>query len=177
MKKTIQIIVLAALCLFLSSAARAQMTPLKIGDLVPDITINNIINYKTTSAKLSDFKGKLLILDFWATWCAPCVSMIPRMDSLQKQFDSKIQFLSITSQNAAVVESFRTKLQKQKNAVYSLPEVLEDKTLRGMFPHSTLPHYVWIDQRGVVREITEFKEVNAQNIEKFLLEGNLEAAV
>lgn len=177
MKKTIQFIVLAALCFFLSSAARAQTKPLKIGDQVPDLTINNIINYKSSSAKLSDFKGKLLILDFWATWCAPCVSMIPLMDSLQKQFAGKIQFLSITDQKAAVVESFRAKLQKQKNAVYSLPEVLEDKTLREMFPHSTLPHYVWIDREGVVRAITEFKEVHAQNIEKFLLEGNLEAAL
>ncbi len=177
MKKTIQFIVLATLCFFLSNATQAQTKPLKIGDKVPDITINNIINYKSSSAKLSDFKGKLLILDFWATWCAPCVSMIPLMDSLQKQFAGKIQFLSITDQKAAVVESFRAKLQKQKNAVYSLPEVLEDKTLREMFPHSTLPHYVWIDREGVVRAITEFKEVHAQNIEKFLLEGNLEAVV
>ncbi|MGB4400563.1 MAG: TlpA disulfide reductase family protein, partial [Daejeonella sp.] len=96
MKKTIQTIAMATLCLFLSNTALAQTAALKIGDKVPDVTINNISNYKSTSAKLSDFKGKLLILDFWATWCAPCIAMIPKMDSLEKAFEGKVAFLSVT---------------------------------------------------------------------------------
>ncbi len=162
---------MAGLCLFLGSAVRAQS--LKIGDKVPDLTINNVTNYTSSSLKLSEFRGRILILDFWATWCAPCVSMIPRMDSLQKQFAGKIQFLSITSQSAGQVKAFKTKLEKQKNTVYSVPDVVEDSKLKELFPHSTLPHYVWIDQDGVVLAMTEFKDVSAANIETLLREKSI----
>ncbi|MHB1177388.1 MAG: TlpA family protein disulfide reductase [Daejeonella sp.] len=177
MKKTIQIIAVATLCFFLSIAARGQTTSLKIGDRVPDITINHVLKYKNSSLKLSDFKGKLLILDFYATWCAPCITMIPRMDSLQKQFAGKVQFLSITSQKASEVKTFKERLEKQKNTRYNLAEIVEDKVLHGLFPHSSLPHYVWIDQNGFIRAITESIEVNEQNIQKFLDQGNIAVRV
>lgn len=177
MKKTIQFIAVAALCLFLSSAALAQMAALKIGDKVPDVIINNISNYKSTSAKLSDFDGKLLILDFWATWCAPCISMIPKMDSLEKVFEGKVAFLSVTYQKRSEVQTFIEKLQKQKNTVYNLKWITEDKVLHQLFPHKTLPHYVWIDGHGVVNAITEFKDVNADNIRKVLGQQTLNVRV
>ena len=162
MKKTIQPFVLAALCLFLSIATQAQTAALKIGDTVPDITINNIINYKNSSAKLSDFKGKLLILDFWATWCAPCIGMIPRMDSLQKAFEGQVVFLPVTYQAANVVEPFLAKLQEKKP--FNLPDVIGDKVLHAMFPHRSLPHYVWISPEGKVLAITSYDQVTTERI-------------
>lgn len=187
MKKTIQIIVLAVLCLrsrtnlyasitvfslltliiaLTASRVQGQETRqaegITIGQQVPDVTINNITNYKTTSAKLSDFKGKLLILDFWATWCAPCIQMIPKMNILQKQFEGKVQFLPVTSQTASVVEPFMAKLQEKKSI--SLPEVIGDKVLHAMFPHRSLPHYVWIGPDGKVLAITSYDQVTAERI-------------
>ena len=163
MKKTIKTIATATLCILFSISVPAQ-TPLKIGDKVPDITINNIINYKTTSAKLSDFEGKLLILDFWANWCSPCVAMIPKMDSLEKAFNGKLQFLSVTYQEAKLVETFMAKLEKQKGREFKLAGLTGDKLLHGMFPHHELPHYVWINSRGIVTAITGFDAVNGENI-------------
>lgn len=168
MKKTIQYIGMAALCLFLSSVADAQTQALKVGDRVPDVTINNILNYKSQSAKLSDFKGKLLVLDFWASWCSPCIAMIPKMDSLQKQFEGSVQFLPVTYQTAREVEAFRARLKKKGTGKSALPEVVQDKTLHDLFPHTVLPHYVWIDGGGIVQAITGFEVVNETNINKFL---------
>lgn len=140
---------------------------LKIGDKVPDVLFN-IKNYPNPTAKISNFKGKLLILDFWATWCSPCVAMIPVMDSLQKQFDGRVQFLPIAYQAAAVVEDFKEKLQQQQRPSGSLPEVVDDKDLGKLFPHTYLPHYVWIDANGIVKAVTGHEEVTAQNIVKIL---------
>jgi thiol-disulfide isomerase/thioredoxin len=180
MFKTTLTLVLAMLCLNFSSKVTAQ-TPenkaidvttkgLQIGQEVPDITINNLHNYKNakdqpaTTARLSDFKGKLLILDFWATWCSPCVAMIPKMDSLQQQFGDKIQFLSVTYQTEKEVMPFLNKLQKQKGKHYDLPIVTADRQLSAIFPHNILPHYVWIGGNGIVRAITGSNEINAANI-------------
>lgn len=137
---------------------------IEIGETVPDITIENIHNYKTTNAKLSDFKGKLLILDFWATWCSPCLAMIPKLDSLQKAFEGKVSFLNVTYQSEKEVIPFLKKFQKQRNTNYNLPEVMGDKVLHSLFPHVTLPHFVWINKSGKVIAITGFKEVNRQTI-------------
>lgn len=145
---------------------------IQIGQKVPEVTITGLHNYKdkngksATNAKLSDFKGKLLILDFWATWCSPCIAMIPKMDSLQKQFGDKIQFLSVTYQTENEVLPFLEKFEKQQKRHFDLSVVTSSKALHQLFPHITLPHYVWIDGNGILRAITEYKEVNAVNISK-----------
>ena len=107
MKKITIVIVMAMLCLNFSAKAQAEDVTtkgLQIGQEVPNVTLTNLYNYKNasgkvaTTAKLADFKGKLLILDFWATWCAPCVASIPKLENLQKQFEGKLQILPVTYQ-------------------------------------------------------------------------------
>jgi thiol-disulfide isomerase/thioredoxin len=141
---------------------------LKVGDMVPDVRIAGITHYKTTEARLLDFRGKLLILDFWATWCAPCRAMVPVMDSLQRQFGDQVQFMSVTYESAAVVEPVLTALRRPGHSESLLPEVTGDRLLSKLFPHRELPHYVWIGSDGRVRAFTEFKEVNAKNIKAML---------
>jgi cytochrome c biogenesis protein CcmG/thiol:disulfide interchange protein DsbE len=51
--------------------------------LAPDFTLNDI---NGRSGKLSDYRGKVLILDFWATWCGPCRMLIPHFKSLYDQY-------------------------------------------------------------------------------------------
>ncbi|CAM4208371.1 Thiol-disulfide isomerase or thioredoxin [Pedobacter westerhofensis] len=176
-QKTTINIVLAILCLDFSSIAQdkiANITALKIGDKVPDITINNIINYKDAngkpakSIKISDFKGKLLILDFWATWCGPCITMIPKIDSLQKQFAQKVQFFPVAYQSESVIQTFLSKYQRQQHITYELPNVTEDQVLGKLFPHKDLPHFVWINSNGIVKSITEYDIVDKEHIEQLL---------
>lgn len=159
---------LALLCLFFSVKAQPPHNALSIGDQIPAITITNILNHPTGQAKLTDFKGKLLILDFWATWCSPCIAMFPKTDSLQKVFDGKVQFLPVTYQSEQEVNKLFSKAAKLKNI--HPPMVVGDKVLHELFPHKELPHYVWINAEGRVKSITGFQEVNADNIRKMLAE-------
>jgi len=166
MKKLTINIVLAILCLNFNGYAQQdkpvvpQKDGLQIGQKVPDILLKNMHNYKTKTAKISDFEGKLLILDFWATWCSPCVAMLPKMDLLQRKFDGKIQFLSITYQTEKEVSPFLTRFTEQQKAGYTIPSVFQDQDLHFLFPHQQLPHYVWIGPDGIVKAITGHEEVN-----------------
>jgi len=145
-----------------------QFKALSIGDTVPDIILHNIHNYPKSSLKLSELRGKLLILDFWATWCAPCVAMIPKMDSLQEAFGGKIQFLSVTYQSNKEVLPFLEKLNSRGAAKSNLPLVMGDTVLQYYFPHRMLPHYVWIGADGVVKAITGMEEISAASISRML---------
>ena len=171
MQKTILTIAMATLCLFSkaqSENAAVDVTAkgIRVGQMIPNVQLNNIHNYKTKKAMISDFQGKLLILDFWATWCSPCVAMRPKMEALQEQFKGKVQFLSVTYQKAEEVLPFLEKLQKGKPS--TIPEVMDDQVLRGFFPHVYLPHYVWVDHTGKVKAITGFDEITRSNIELML---------
>lgn len=156
-----------------------------IGQQVPDVLIRNVSGFNGAGQNLavlplSAFRGKLLILDFWATWCSPCVAMIPKMEALQEEFRGRVQFLPVAYQSFEVVDAFYRKLALQRlgpGKVFSLPVVTEDTTLVGLFPHHTLPHYVWIGADGVVKAITDREAVSAENIKALLNAGSLELKV
>lgn len=172
MKKTILIIVLAALCLnFLAQAQiKSLSTGLKIGDQVPDVTLNIIINYPTKSAKISDFKGKLLILDFWGTYCGACIYYLPHIDSLNKQLNNLVFILPVSSQPETTVRSFLKSNGYVKGITGT--SVVEDISLNKLFPHNELPHEVWINREGKVIGITFPDYVTRENIELAAKGGN-----
>lgn len=179
MKKTIKYIVTAALCHFFSAGITQAQTALKIGDKVPDVALGKAINHTSSTLKLSDFKGKLLILDFWATWCGACLKTIPLADSLQKAFDRKLVILPVTYQTDKEVDAYMARLEKLKPALTARKDVriVEDKLLQKLFPHTGLPHYVWINADGIVSGITDYQALTIPNISRAIETGSIKAIV
>jgi thiol-disulfide isomerase/thioredoxin len=167
---------LAMLLPILSGAQSPPVKALTIGDTVPDITITNVYNYSASTIHLSDLKGKLVILDFWATWCSGCIQELPVLDSLQKDFPDKVQILLISHEGAKTkaeganrIKSFFSKWKEKNNGPVSLPSTLEmNDSLLKLFPHIFIPHYVWIAGNRKVIAITSSTEVNQQNIRAIL---------
>ncbi len=146
---------------------------LDIGDKVPDVALGNIINYTTPSATIADFKGKLLILDFWATWCAACVKNFPHMEALQKKYNDKIQVVGVTQDSEKKAATFLEKYVKNTGKNFSIPTVVNGALLARLFPHTILPHYVWINSEGIVMAITSATPVTGENIEAVLAGKNV----
>jgi len=175
MNKTILSIVMATLCLFLRVSGQTPVAkppvlpsikPVKIGQRIPEVVLTKLHNYKSSTMNLADFETKLIIIDFWATWCIPCVAMIPKIDSLQKEFKHDVQFISVSYQTENEITTFMDKLEKQHNVHYAIPYSTDDNLLRFMFPHKSLPHYVWISANGTVKAITGAEEITSANIDK-----------
>ncbi len=150
----------------ISINGNSQSKELTIGDKCPDVVLTRILNYKSSATNLFNFKNKLIILDFWATWCSPCIARFPKIDSLQKMYGNLIQILPVTSQDEKVVAPLIKNLKILKNV--SLPIVVNDIELHKLFNPHFLPHYVWIDQDGIIQAITYAEDVNSKNIQELL---------
>jgi thiol-disulfide isomerase/thioredoxin len=126
-----------------------------------------MINYKVGNARISDFKDKLLIIDFWATWCDPCRSFLLTADSLQKEFGDKIIILPVTYEDSLKAVRFLNDFKLATGI--NVTSVINDQSLNQMFPHNLIPHEVWInpvDQKVIA--ITDNYQVNAANIDRVL---------
>ena len=143
-----------------------EIQSFKVGDIIPDVEIKNIINYSKNSVRISDFEGKLIILDFWATWCSPCVASFPRLDSMQNKFADILQIIPVTYEKTTLVTSFLEKYKKVSGVKHF--SATSDEILNRYFKHTSVPHYVWIDATSrKILAYTEGKDVNESNIIAF----------
>jgi peroxiredoxin len=96
--------------------------------------------------KLSDFKGKVVILDFWATWCPPCRAEIPGFVALQKQYAAQgltVVGVSLDTAGVSVVKSF------MKNLGMNYPVVIGDEKIAADYGGvSAIPTTFVIDRNG-----------------------------
>lgn len=154
---------LTAILLLLFSYNGFAQEDSKLGKKSPELTFEIILNFERSSANLSDFNGKIIILDFWATWCAPCIKSFPQLEQLQEKYKHDLQIITITDDSKERIKQF---LEKRN---MSLPIVIDEKrNLVKIFPHRTIPHTVVIDKSGIIRAITSSSEVNEDLLSKIL---------
>jgi thiol-disulfide isomerase/thioredoxin len=97
---------------------------------------------------LDDVKGKVVLLDFWASWCAPCVSALPTLQRLSKRY-AKDQFELISISVDQNEQAWRAFMAKHR---MDWPQVLDRQSkLARMFQVKPIPTYVLIDAEGVMR--------------------------
>ncbi|HVP55184.1 MAG TPA: TlpA disulfide reductase family protein [Candidatus Eisenbacteria bacterium] len=78
------VVALCLLGLYIASRHTAQKPkPTAKGNVAPDFTVTDIEGKKLS---LSDYRGKVVLLDFWATWCSPCREEIPHFVDMQNQY-------------------------------------------------------------------------------------------
>jgi len=149
------------------------LKPLAVGDTMPPFLLSNILNTQQQSIHLSQLAHKLVILDFWATWCSSCLKGFAKLDSLQQQFPLQLQPILVnnTRTTADTKESIAAYLGKRNQSPktkISLPVSIEDDPdLQQLFPHLRVPHYVWLYNNKVVA-ITSASELTKQNIQSIL---------
>ena len=124
--------------------------------LTKNLKVYKNVIFKDANQKdvdLTDYKGKLIILNFWATWCAPCREEMPSLDSLQAKNDLdnlKIFPINIGQENLEKSESFFKDLNIKNLEIYFDPPV----TLAKKFSLRGVPTTIFFNKEG-----TEFARI------------------
>jgi thiol-disulfide isomerase/thioredoxin len=123
--------------------------------------------------KLSDYEGKIVILDFWATWCGPCRMGIPDLVDIQKQYKDKLVVIGISLDQAATVKQvipFIKEFSINYPVVYGTEKVVVDYGYIEAIPTT----FILDPQRKVVDKFIGLvpKSVYVDRIEK-MIKGNL----
>ena len=110
----------------------------------PDFSVTTL---EGKTLALGDFKGKTVVLDFWGTWCAPCVKAAPDLVRMNKKLAGQpFVMIGISSDKDEV--KWREFINKNK---MEWPQYLDDGRLQALFDVNTFPTYIVLDGEGIVR--------------------------
>lgn len=164
--KLIKVSGIALLLLTAVFIKNVKAQELRPGDQCPGYELANVINYTSPVLRLSDFKDKVIILDFWNTYCSSCIQAFPKLDSLQKLFKEEIQIILVTNESSEKMETFFKKHPTITKP--GVPMIIGDTKLQESFPAEGRPYIVWIDKQGVVKNFSNGTNVSKQNLRYFI---------
>ena len=145
----------SVLCLFFTLltayGSYAQSEALQIGQVAPEISLPTPEGDTVT---LSSLRGKLVLVDFWATWCAPCVEEQPELHALYKKYNGgtgngRFEILGVSLDRSRVnwvegIERFNIDWIQVSDLLFWRSPVANDYAIQG------LPFNVLVDERGTI---------------------------
>ena len=127
------------------SVPEETQAPEEVDYSAPDFTV---LDWDGNERKLSEFEGKPVILNFWASWCGPCKSEMPDFEEAYKKYEGKIHFLMVCCADGSheTVESAKAFIEESG---YTFP-VYFDTTLEAasLYGANSIPLTYFIDANG-----------------------------
>lgn len=145
-------------------ASFASPAQLKVGEKAPEIVITNWIK---NVPKSTDLKGKFIVIDFWATWCAPCLESMPHMNNLVNKYKSQsnLVFLAMTDEKVDKVNWLLKRIPFSAAVVTDTTRQTSEN-----FSVSSIPFCVVIDDKNIVRWTGHSADLTNETIDK-IMEG------
>lgn len=162
-----KIFTLFAVLLFISSSSFSQIV--KIGDTVPDYQFEKVLNYSKSSINLREAKGKILIIEFWGTWCGPCIPALEHLNELQKKFKDDVVVVGISDDTEERLNRF---LLKRPVTVPLVADPMNKKDK--FFKILSVPRTFIANSKGEIISITSPNEITETNIKQLILGQKVE---
>ncbi|MGQ0760728.1 MAG: redoxin family protein [Acidobacteriota bacterium] len=109
----------------------------------------SIITAEAEHISLDDLKGKVVLLDFWGTWCPPCVASLPSLRELNKKFVKSDKFVMLGISSDGDEDKWSNFIVREKMV---WPQFLDrQRAVQRAFKVSAFPTYIVLDHEGVIR--------------------------
>lgn len=151
--------------LFVTSFSYAASNPPKVE--FKSLSSVEALSPSAKSVKFSDLKGKVVVVDFWASWCAPCKEAIPHYNQLAKKYKDKVIFLGVNEDDDSKERDTFMKKQDISFAIFSD----KDKQMAKDFQVVALPTLFVFDKNlKPVTMYRGFDDKKPQVLEKVIQE-------
>ena len=139
--------------------------PMTTGDEAPAISLAQIDAQGRPGAPftLADTRGKVTVLDFWATWCAPCLASMPGLEKLARTH-ADVAVVTINIDDAVAARALFDRHG------YTMKLLADDGDASERYGVSSIPHTVVIDRHGLVRHVVRGAGEIAAIVEKIRAE-------
>ncbi len=143
---------------------------LAIGDKLTDLGIEKYLQNGDDNEE--DLKGKALVLEFWATWCAPCLAQVPHLNELAERFeDENVQFISVTAEKEETIREF---FQRRAFKMSGWIGLDTDRSLFQSFQIDYIPRTVLVYPNGKIAMVTRANYLNEMVLENLVANRPLE---
>ena len=126
-----------------------------------------VLNTEGEKVKLSDFYGRPIVVNFWATWCMPCKMELPEFEEAYKKYNQDIEFLMVN-----LTDGYNEKVEDVKKFVeendYGFPLYFDTElSASNTYNIYSIPQTLFIDKEGnIVKSYTGM--INKQNLERYI---------
>ena len=117
-----------------------------VGRPAPLFQLNDLYGREIS---LSQYRGKVVILDFWATWCGPCRMSMPLLEKLQEENPGSLKLLAINLEEP--LDQVRDYVARQN--IRSTVLLDEEGKVGRIYGSESIPMQVLIDKEGIVRDV------------------------
>ncbi len=140
------IITLAAMLQFECGRGPTVSGSAAIGEAAPSFRLPDL---QGRSVSLDQFRGKVVLVDFWATWCGPCRMSMPLLERLQHEFAEEMVLLAVNLQEP--LDEVQSYVQQRKIGSIVLLDANGDVGMA--YGSESIPMQVLIDRQGILRHI------------------------
>jgi len=143
----------------------SQYEHLYAGRMAPDA---EFYDAEGKTSKLSDYRGKVLYIDTWATWCGPCKREFPFLKTLEESYHGKnIQFISVSTDKD--VEAWKAFIKKESMSGLQLHQsAVMEKTMSYLYNVNSIPRFVLIDAAGKIVSVDAPRPSSGEEIRTLL---------
>lgn len=143
----------------------APAEPPSVGEPAPPLDLRKILQApEDAAATWEDLAGNVVVLEFWTTWCGPCIAAIPHLNELADEFaDRPVKFISITDEEPELIEQFI-----ERREMKSWVGIDNERATFNSYAVMGIPHTVLVDQEGTIVAITHPTSLTSEVLENVL---------
>ncbi len=154
---------LIVIMVLFSSNIIAQ-TGYKTGDVIANLPVKKILNHSAASSSLNDLKGNITIIDFFGTWCVPCIKALPELTNYKNKFAADVNIFLVSNETEDKLNKF---ISTRKP--FALPLVVDEGNIfTNAFQPPAYPYTVVLDKNLKVISITNAADLTEAMLQKFV---------
>ncbi len=136
----------------------------KKGDVVADFSFKKILNNTVPATSLKALQNEITVIDFFGTWCIPCVRALPHLKELQSEYESKVTIILVSNEEEQKLTKF---IDARKP--FSFPVVVDNSnSFISLFQPPSYPYTIVLNKQGKIIDVTDAASLKSEDIKEWL---------